>query len=80
MLALKLGMYCFFLPAVNQYWVVSSSPLNFGHLLNDISEQLQVGAGAIRRPVGHMKLGHLVGLVSLVNVIICSTQITLSTI
>ena len=49
-------------PAVNQYWVVSSSPLNFGHFLNDISEHFQVGAGAIRRPVGHMELSHLVGL------------------
>ena len=53
------------IPAVNQYWLVSSSPLNFGHLLNDISEHLQVGAGAIRRPVGHMELSHLVRLVSL---------------
>ena len=51
--------------AVNQYWVVSSSPLNSGHLLNDISDHLQVGAGAIRRPVGHMELSHLVRLVSL---------------
>ena len=54
------GIQCVvYIPAMNQYWVVSSSPLNFGHLLNDISEHLQVGAGAIRRPVGHMELSYL---------------------
>ena len=61
----EVGYELLLLPAVNQYWVVSSFPLNFGHLLNDINEHLQVGAGAIRRPVGHMKLSHLVELVSL---------------
>ena len=65
---------------MNQYWIVSSSPLNFGHLLNDISDHLQVGASAIKRPVGHMELGHLVGLVSLVNVIIHSTEFAWSAI
>ena len=60
---LNIGLGCKLpIPAVNQYWVVSSSPLNFGHLLNDISEYFQVRAGAIRRPVGHMELGHLMGL------------------
>ena len=53
------------LPTVYNYLIVSSSPLNFGHLLNDISEHLQVGADAIRRPVGHMELSHIVRLLSL---------------
>ncbi len=44
---------------MNQYWFVFSSLLHLCNLLNDINDCLEVGAGAVGRPAGHMKLSHL---------------------
>ncbi len=54
-----------YVPAMDQYWFVFSSPLHLCNLLNDINDCLEVGAGAVGRPAGHMKLSHLLGQATL---------------
>ena len=49
-------------PAVDYNRVSAGPPLYLGHLLNDISDGLQVRAPSIRLPVHNVKLCHLVGL------------------
>ena len=51
--------------AMHKYRLVSSSPLDLGHLLNAIHYCSQVGALSIWCPAGDVELGHLVGLVGL---------------
>ena len=53
------------LPAVHHNGVVAGTPLDFAHLLNHISHGLQVGAAAIRGPVGDVELSHLLYLTRL---------------
>ena len=48
--------------------VVSSLPLDLGHLCNHGSDNGQVGAAAIRAPVGHVELNHPVSLARLEQV------------
>ena len=45
--------------------VIASPPLNLTHLLNNVSDGLDVGAVPIGFPVGDVELGQLVGLVAL---------------
>ena len=45
--------------------VVSSLPLDRGHLYNHGSDTGQVGAAAIGAPVGHVELNHPVSLARL---------------
>ena len=52
-------------PAVHHNGVVAGTPLHFAHLLNHISHGLQVGAAAIRVPVGDVELAHLLCLTRL---------------
>ena len=49
-------------PAVDYNRVSAGPPLYLGHLLNDISNGLQVRAPSIRLPVHNVELCHLVGL------------------
>ena len=52
-------------PAVHHNGVVAGTPLDFAHLLNHISHGLQVGAAAIRGPIGDVELAHLLCLTRL---------------
>ena len=54
-----------YLLAVDDNGVVPSPPLYFGHLLDHISNGLEVGAPSIRCPVGDMELSHLVSFLRL---------------
>ena len=45
--------------------MISSLPLDLGHLCNHGSDTGQVGAAAIGAPVGHVELNHLVSLARL---------------
>ena len=45
--------------AVNNYRVVSCSPLNYRYILNHINDRLQVGALTISIPVRDVELSHL---------------------
>ena len=49
-------------PAVDQYRLVTSLPLNLVHLFYRIYDTAEVGAVAIRTPVGHVQLYNLTGL------------------
>ena len=51
--------YGYSVPAVHHNGLVTSPPLNFGHLLNHINHSLQARAATIRSPVGDVKLTDL---------------------
>ena len=50
------------LPAMDQYRVITSPPLNFGHLFYYNSDTAEVGAVAVRGPVGDVQLYHFVDI------------------
>ena len=61
---------------MHYYGLVLSPELDFGDVRNDVSHSPQVGAAAIRCPVGDLELLHPVTLSSLkTNIIISSFKI-----
>jgi len=55
------SLFVYTSPAVDHNGVIASPPLHLGHLLNDVSDSLQVWAPPIRAPVDDVELHHLVG-------------------
>ena len=53
---------------MDHHRVIASPPLNLGHLSYDVSDAGEVGAAAIRGPVDHVQLHHLVDLARLQDV------------
>ena len=51
--------------AMDHYRVVSSSPLNLSHLLNDVSHCFEVFTDPVPIPVQNLELGHLMSFLNL---------------
>ena len=65
-----------FLPAMHEYGLVSSPPLDLGHLFHHIHHSHQVGALAIWPPAHDVELGHLSSLLGLYSMNIDSHSVS----
>lgn len=65
--------YRLHVPAMDDYWIISCLSLHPGDLLNEVSHGVVVSTQTIRRPIQHLKLSHLLGLIAL-----CDWRIAMS--